>query len=250
MGRGVDARESYDAFAYAYDQALGFRFFKSVRPLLARVLRKYALRRETHLDLACGTGLIVEYFQSQGWRSIGVDASMPMMRVAASRARNLVAGDFSTLPLRGMFSCITCLYDSLNHVKRRSDLVRVFRSIRSLMDDRSILLFDINPPDVYAETWARADPFTSQGSDHLLEIATAYRSRDGVARALVTGWATRRGRRVRIHETREQRAWSREQIDAALAAARIAPLEVIDFYPFRTRTREGPRKLFYVCGIL
>src|SRR4051794_3876672 len=48
--------ESYGAFAYAYDQALGDRYFRAVRRLLAQMLERYPSESKTHLDVACGTG--------------------------------------------------------------------------------------------------------------------------------------------------------------------------------------------------
>ncbi|HXG58002.1 MAG TPA: class I SAM-dependent methyltransferase [Thermoanaerobaculia bacterium] len=241
--------ESYDAFAFAYDQALGHRFFRAVRPLVERTSRRYPLAGKTHLDVACGTGLVVAHFQSQGWWSVGVDASPTMLRIAATRARNLVAGDFAALPFRGPFARITCLYDSLNHVRRWNELVAAFRSMRGVMDADSILMFDVNHPDAYVETWQQAEPFVSSAADHHLEIVTTFRPGDGLARALVTGWAMRGPRRIAIHERREQRAWTPKQIERALAAAGLVAIERIDFDPFRNRSRRGRMKLFFVCRI-
>src|SRR5215212_11091211 len=131
--------ESYGAFAYAYDKALGDRFFRAVRRLLSDALEKYPTPRRTHLDVACGTGLAIDFFCQRGWRSVGVDASLPMLQMARVRAPRLVAGDFRALPLRGTFARITCLYDSLNHLKDRVDLAAAFRSIRRLMGPDSLL---------------------------------------------------------------------------------------------------------------
>ena len=56
---GAPLSESYGAFAYAYDQALGQRFFRAVRRILARVLDRFPAKKKTHLDVACGTGLAI-----------------------------------------------------------------------------------------------------------------------------------------------------------------------------------------------
>ena len=61
MSEGANS-EAYGAFAYAYDKALGERFFKSVRRLLDDLLERYPTPKRSHLDLACGTGLAVESF--------------------------------------------------------------------------------------------------------------------------------------------------------------------------------------------
>src|SRR6185295_14709512 len=95
---GMTAAESYGAFAYAYDQALGERYFRSVRRLLVEMLERYPAKSKTHLDVACGTGLAMPFFAARGFVSTGVDISPVMLNVARKRARTLVLGDTRALP--------------------------------------------------------------------------------------------------------------------------------------------------------
>ena len=241
---------AYGAFAYAYDKALGERFFRSARKILGTLIDRYPAANKTHLDMACGTGLTVEFFASRGWKSTGLDASVPMLAVARERARNLVAGDMRSLPLRGTFARITCLYDSLNHLKNRADLVAAFRGARKVMSHDSLFFFDMNHPDIYPEVWGMKEPFVASGAGYHLEIATSFRRRDGIGRALVTGWAMpSSGRRFEIRETHEQRAYSEREIVESLSDAGLAPVEVIDFDPYNEADslNAGGVKLFFVC---
>ena len=245
--------EAYAAFAYAYDQALGARFFKAIRPVLEAQLAKHPTPDKTHLDIACGTGLALDYFVKRGWRSTGLDASMEMLTMARARSPRLVAGDFRALPLRGTFARITCLYDSLNHIRDRNDLVAAFRSMRRLMSADSLLMFDINHPDIYPEVWGTSEPFVAGGRDYHLEIATTYRKREATGRARVTGWAILPdGTRAAIDEHHSQRAWSEREITASLGEAGLAPVDVIPFDPYgeAEQLEVDAVKLFYVCGPL
>ncbi|HEV7921335.1 MAG TPA: class I SAM-dependent methyltransferase [Thermoanaerobaculia bacterium] len=243
--------ESYDAFAYAYDKALGARFFKAVRRLLSDSLEKYPPRGpRTHLDVACGTGLAVDFFRGQGWSSLGVDASLPMLQMARVRAPRVVAGDYRALPFRGTFARITCLYDSLNHLKDRTELAAAFRSMRRLMGPDSLLLFDMNHPDIYPAVWGMREPYVAGGADYHLEIATTWRKREGIGHALVTGWAVLPGgAKVEIHERHEQRSYREREIVESLTDAGLAPVEVLDFDPYDEAGNvdaEGV-KLFFIC---
>jgi SAM-dependent methyltransferase len=244
------AESAYGAFAYAYDKALGERFFRSARRMLDDLLQRYPTPVQTHLDLACGTGLTMEFFVSRGWSSVGVDASVPMLVVARERTRSLVGGDVRALPLRGTFSRITCLYDSLNHLKNRADLVAAFRGARKLMSPDSLFFFDMNHPDIYPEIWGMREPFVASGTGYHLEIATSFRRRDGIGRALISGWAMpTSGSRVEIREMHEQRAYSEREIVESLGDAGLAPVDVIDFDPYNeadTLEASGV-KLFFVC---
>src|SRR5258708_11580511 len=219
----MSASESYGAFAYAYDQALGQRFFRGVRRLVAELLQRYPVEGGTHLDVACGTGLAMPFFESRGFVSTGVDLSAVMLRVARSRAARLIAGDTRALPVRRTFSRITCLYDSLNHLLEPSDLALAFGEIARVMDDRSQFLFDMNHPEIYPEVWGMKEPFVDEGPDFHLEIATTYRRREKCGRALVTGWAIVRGERVAIRERHTQRCYEREEILATLPARSLHP---------------------------
>lgn len=239
-----ELKEAYGAFAWAYDGALGKRFFRAVRRLLAPLVA-IPPPTKTHLDLACGTALAVEYFTERGYRSVGVDASLPMLRAARGRARRLTAGDIRSLPLRGTFSRITCLYDSLNHIRDRAELVTVFREVRRLMDDDSIFLFDMNHPEIYPVIWGMKEPFVESGPAFHLEIATTYSRPEKRGHALVTGWATLPGgERAKIHETHEQRAWSRREVVGALHEGGLAAVSVDEFDPF---TEGRVVKLVFTC---
>ncbi len=241
---------AYGAFAFAYDLALGERFFKAARKQLEAFLERYPAATRTHLDVACGTGLTVQFFASRGWKSFGVDASVPMLAMARERVTRLAAGDFGALPLRGTFARITCLYDSLNHLKSRTDLVAAFRSVRRVMSHDSLFFFDMNHPDIYPAIWGMKEPFVASGAGYHLEIATSFRRRDGIGRALVTGWAMPRpGRRVEIHETHEQRAYSEREIVESLGHAGLAVVELIDFDPYNEADSldGGGVKLLFVC---
>lgn len=243
------AGEAYGAFAYAYDQGLGDRFFAAVRRVLTSALDRHPTPKRTHLDLACGTGLAVEHFRQQGWNSVGVDASFEMLALARRRAPQVIGGDLRALPLRRKFARITCLYDSLNHMTERADLVAAFRSVREVMDHDSLFLFDMNHPDVYRAVWGMSDPYIAIGDDYRLEIATSFRARERTGHALVTGWAVTGGTKVEIRETHTQRAYSESEIGKALTEGGLAPVEVIDFDPYGEMDEldaEGV-KLFFVC---
>jgi hypothetical protein len=172
-----------------------------------------------------------------------------MLALARKRGSRLVAADLRAIPLRRKFARITCLYDSLNHMTEREDLVAAFRAVRGVMDHDSLFLFDMNHPDVYRAVWGMSEPFVADGHDYRLQIATSYRSRERIAHAVVTGWALIGSEKVNIHETHTQRAYSESEIEKALAEGGLATVEVIDFDPYGEiddLDAEGV-KLFFVC---
>lgn len=237
--------EAYDAFAYAYDRALGERFFKAAIRMVSEALDRHPTPKRTHLDVACGTGMTVRWFRERGWKSVGVDASLPMLQIA----KGGVAGDMRALPFRRRFARITCLYDSLNHLLEPDDLQAAFHSIRGVMDPDSLFLFDVNHPEIYPEVWGLSEPFIAKGRDYHLEIATTYRRREKIGRAAVTGWARINGERVDIREQHRQRAYSEREITKMLAAAGLTPVQVLDFDPYDEAAAMSAAtvKLFFIA---
>ena len=239
--------QPYGAFAYAYDKALGERYFRAIRRMLDDVLERFPVPpAKTHLDVACGTGLAMRHFARRGFVTTGIDNSMPMLRMASGRAPRLVAADMRALPLVRPFSLVTCLYDALNHMLDREDLVGAFREIAGVMEEGALFVFDMNHPDIYPIVWGMKEPFLEEGDDFSLEIATSWHPRKRLGRALVRGWRRLPGGvRVEIRERHEQRSYDETEIAAALAEASLTPLETRTFDPYG----EGRAvKVFCVAG--
>jgi hypothetical protein len=173
-----------------------------------------------------------------------------MLAIGRGRARRLVAADLRDMPFRGTFARITCFYDSLNHMQERADLTGSFSAVASVMDERSLLLFDMNHPDIYPAVWGIRDPYVSAGDDHHLEIATTFRSRQRLGVARITGWARIDGERIRIDEVHRQFAWNETEIEESLAAGGLEVVEKRLFDPFDEVSDLDARgvKLFYVCA--
>jgi SAM-dependent methyltransferase len=243
----TERSEGYANFAFAYDQALGRKFFAGVSRLLEELVERYPAASRTHLDLGCGSGRVAEWFRDCGYNSVGLDASIPMLRIARARTRRLVAADLRALPLGGRFGRITSLYDTLNHLLTPEDLERTFVQVASLMDDQSLFWFDVNHPAVYPRVWGLVDPFVSSARDHTLAIDTQFSEKTQLGVAHVSGWALVGRTKVTIDETRRQRAYSQREIESLLAKASLEPVEVIDFDPFADDvTAASEIKLFFV----
>jgi predicted TPR repeat methyltransferase len=77
--------QPYGAFAYAYDKALGERYFRAIRRRLDDALERFPPPAQTHLDVACGTGLAMRHLARRGFATTGVDLSLPMLQMARCR---------------------------------------------------------------------------------------------------------------------------------------------------------------------
>ena len=244
MERVSSHDEAYGAFAYAYDAALGRQFFQAIEPLLRNVVERYADERRLHLDLACGTGFAVEWFEQEGYRSFGTDLSIPMLDIARSRTRNVVASDMRLLSLAPrMFSRVTSLYDSLNHLLDERDIASTFRQVSEVLHGDGLFIFDMNHPNACDDVWSNPEPFVAEGEGYHLEIATSFERRSGRAHGHVRGWVVRKGARVPIDEIHEQRPYAEKTITRLLRSARLDPVELIHFDPFGQASSRGKPKI-------
>lgn len=237
--------EAYDAFAYAYDAALGEPFFAVLREHLDRLTNGLSLSGKRHLDLACGTGLVAQYFAGRGARTVGLDASLPMLHFARKRHTPVIASDMRALALRGRFDLITSFYDSLNHLLSKDDLTIAFRNVRNVLAAGGSFWFDMNHPRAYTEVWSIDEPFESEGADYRLEIATSFDRKTKIATGEVRGHRAMGDERVEIGEVHQQRSYTEREVESALKAAGLRVTERFYFNPFDPNETRLQMKMFF-----
>lgn len=242
--------EAYEAFALAYDGALAVSFWKGLRALLDEVLASYPVAgARTHLDVACGTGLALDYFQQHGFTSTGIDASLSMLSIARSRSARVVVSDMRQLAVGSTFTRITSFYDSLNHLLNAADMLATFRGVREVMDADSLFLFDVNHEDAYPGVWGTKEPYVSMTREHLLTMDTSYDATTRLGVARLGGWARIAGKKIAISETRNQRMYTENEISSLLGEAGMRVQDVIQFDPFAPDVTKGERvKLFFIAA--
>jgi SAM-dependent methyltransferase len=232
--------DSYGAFAWAYDQSLGRSFFRTAARILSHLERRHPPGRTTHLDIACGTGLVMEWFRARGYRSTGLDASVSMLGVARQRVPRLVAGDLRDLPFAGPFGRITCLYDSLNHLLTTRDLVAALTAAGRLMDEESLFYFDLNHPEAYSTIWSMREPYVAEGDGFYLKMATSYSRIRAIGTGHVTGWARRGGEVIPIDEVHHQRAFTEAMLFRSLEKGGLEVVDTFRFHPFNSERPIDP----------
>jgi ubiquinone/menaquinone biosynthesis C-methylase UbiE len=117
---------TYDKSRFKTIRGRIFRYFRN------RILNKYYVRIEAKgetLDLACGTGLIAEWFLMHGEKVTGSDFSMPMLNMAKQKLglngflKGFVNADAHFLPFSDKsFDIITC-FRFLNLMSPASRLI-------------------------------------------------------------------------------------------------------------------------------
>lgn len=177
------------------------------------------------LDAACGTGRIAVGLRLLGHRVTGVDISEAMLREARRNAEAarvdlpLYHQDLRRLDLPGSYDAALCLCDSLNYITEHGELTSALCNLRRSLRPGGILLFDVNTAwkleHVYGDyTYA----------EHVGELSYIWENAYDPERRTVTMhlafFVHEGGRRYRrVDEVHVQRAYSHEEMAAALAGA-------------------------------
>jgi SAM-dependent methyltransferase len=102
------------------------------------------------LDLGCGTGQLILYFLSRGYKAVGIDLSEHMLSVAEENAcqyvqsghARFVQADASDFTLDERFGLVVSTDDALNHLEDEQSLQRCFQCVRAVND--GYFIFDLN----------------------------------------------------------------------------------------------------------
>ncbi|MFI5240104.1 MAG: class I SAM-dependent DNA methyltransferase [Candidatus Saccharimonadia bacterium] len=133
----------YSGFAQYYDEAMGDQSAKIT--LLKGLVAEYAPTARKILELACGTGTILEGF-SNNFLLTGIDLSPEMLSIARTKAPSakLLKGDMRNFTLDEQYDVVLCIFNSINHLTNFSDWLVVFRRAWEHLLPDGIFIFDVN----------------------------------------------------------------------------------------------------------
>jgi SAM-dependent methyltransferase len=133
----------YSSFAPFYDAVQGDGAERA--GFVRELIQNHCPSAQTVLELACGTGSILEQLQ-ESYMVTGLDLSPQMLEVAREkvpRAR-LIESDMTTFRLDENFDVVLCVYDSISHLLDWSQWEAVFDRAHEHLNSGGIFIFDIN----------------------------------------------------------------------------------------------------------
>ncbi|WP_300707153.1 class I SAM-dependent methyltransferase [uncultured Brachyspira sp.] len=179
----ADIYTEYDCFAYFYN-----KYWTINAPLYLEkaldILLLEKLEEKAHiLDVCCGTGNVAGLLSERGYNMTGLDGSKLMLDYAKENAPavEFVQADARDFNLGRKFQAITCLFDSINHLLSKDDVLLVFKNIYEHLEENGIFVFDTNSlsssEDVDLSDFSAVEEqevFISQGSYNSIEKLTTY----------------------------------------------------------------------------
>jgi SAM-dependent methyltransferase len=151
QGEG-SARESYDAFAAAYDDFNHRYQYEAWTGRLLAEAERVGLSGERLLDVGCGTGLSFIPMLERGWEVTACDISPGMLEIAREKvgeAATLLEADMRALPTLGRFDLVWAVNDAVNYLLDEAELEAALSRMRENLAPGGIVLFDLNTLGTY-----------------------------------------------------------------------------------------------------
>ena len=237
------ADSPYKLLAVYYDrlfEPLRRPMGRARRRLLADILR----RAEAACDLACGTGTTAVVLARRGIRMYAVDRSAAMCRLARKKARQagvrvrVLHGDMRNFRLPEAVDLVTCEFDAVNHVPRKSDLDRVARAVARALRPGGWFFFDVNNRLAFEKVWSGTWRHELPGVVLVMHGGYDRRRKKGWSNA---EWFIRKGKSWRrFCERVEEVAWTAKEIRQSLRGAGFGTIQSWDQAPFVREWKIAP----------
>ena len=138
----------YGEFSYIYDKLSFDLDYEGYAQNIKDLAKEYKIGNENMLELACGSGMLTQYFFDEFERIDALDISTDMLNCFAEKYDNdkvnLIYYDMVSYEQKNFYDLIVILLDSVNYVTNPSDLEKLFRNSYDNLRDDSLLVFDIN----------------------------------------------------------------------------------------------------------
>jgi SAM-dependent methyltransferase len=247
---GLQARETYDAFAPSYDEFNHRYQYESWTGKLLERAEATGLEGYRLLDVGCGTGLSFVAPLAQGWTVTGCDISPRMIERAHARGEGRVArhvADMRALPRLGEFDLIWAVNDAMNYLMDAEELEASLAGVKSNLATGGVILFDLNTLAAYRGFFSEAVVVEREGRRYIWQgLGAAGEAEPG---AVFESSFDGSGEGVEPHTHRQRHFGSAEAI-AAIGGAGLECVELSGELDSELSTglcEERHTKAVYVC---
>ncbi len=168
------------------------------------------------LDLACGTGTPTELLENKGYKLIGIDRSVEMLKIAKKKVKApLIAADAQSFFLRKKFDAVISLFDSMNYLLTPEALIKTFKNVRNHLKPGGVFIFDMNTLKAFKDYWG--DDIKVKETQQTVSIwRTTFDESMGTSTLYITIFYKNREGWDRIDETHIERGYRIESVEKYL----------------------------------
>lgn len=231
-------------FAAVYNDKWAF-WGPKMWPFLSGVVAREVPRAQTWLDLCCGAGSLLRLVSENGFATTGVETSRHQVAHARRNAPSarVIVQDIRKLSLAREFDVVTCMFDSLNYLTTKQDLMTAFRKAKGCLAAGTIFALDMNTFEGLQDQWCRTQ--TKHEHDVTLIIETSFNTSSAIGRCVITGFVRDGQLFRRFQEEHVERGYRAREIEDLLSKVGLAFRKYDGYSLGRPRKRSG--RLLYPC---
>lgn len=214
----------YGQFAEVYDLLTSDIDYQGRAQYFDCLIQKQGGSRGILLDLGCGTGSLSEEMAALGYDVIGVDNSEDMLWIAQQKKLEsghditYICQEMTELDLYGTIDVVVSALDSLNHLTDYEDFCKAIAKAALFLHPDGVFVFDLNTPYKHREILAN-NTFVYDYDEVFCAWQNTLLDDDIVQMDLSIFAQTEDGLFERMEESFAERAYSQEQVVAALNRA-------------------------------
>lgn len=239
--------DAYSKFAEIYDDLMNDVPYDRIAEIVDSKIKKYEIKNNIVLDLACGTGTLTKELSDKGYEMIGADMSAEMLQKAQEKNPGVLFLNqpMEDFELYGTVGAIVCSLDGINYLTDDESLYETFRLCNNYLEPDGILIFDINTEYKFKNVLAD-NIFTFDSEDIFYTWENDYSEEEKLCDFYLTFFVKEGEQYTRFDETHTERAFSDEEIEKALKSNGFSIIEKLDDFTGKPATHESER-VMYVC---
>ena len=216
----------YTAFARVYDTLMDTVDYAAWAAHYKHLMEKCQVPSKGRcVECACGTGNLTLPLRKMGYQMTGADLSEEMLIIAMEKARTagmtipFIRQDMRALTVPRQVDCVLASCDGVNYLASPEDAQAFFAAAFKALRPGGALIFDVSTPEKLSGILGNNTLYSDDDA-----VSYIWRNRWNEKTACITlllSLFVRRedGAYVRLEERQTQRAHSRKELRAWLAAA-------------------------------
>lgn len=239
----------YEEFAFIYDELMEETPYETWCNFIIDHLKKMK-KVDLVCDLGCGTGNVTVPLAMAGYEMIGIDLSENMLMMAREKAAMnnvevlLLKQDITAFELYGTVDMITAVCDSLNYIKGKAELLKVFKLVANYLNPEGVFIFDLNTRYKFESVYAN-QTFTEVGEECAYIWNNTFDSKSGVNLYEITFFVKEdNDDYTRFDEFHKEFTYSLEEIKMLLKKANLTFVDAYDDYSYNKATDKSERITF------
>lgn len=228
---------SFGPIAPFYDELMRGVPYRMWSAYYLLLLSQQGVKPKRLLDVCCGTGVLCEMLDKEGFELTGVDISLPMIEEAKRKAKSkkleirYFCQDAAEMELGEKFDAAYSFFDSLNYITDPVRLAMAIKQVGKHLDSGGSFIFDLNTAYAF-----EADLFDQRQLGQKAKVRYDWKGHWDPATSLIRVDMTFWKGDHEYHEEHWQRAYSDQEIRGMLSDAGFEKVQW-----FHSYTLDRPR---------